>query len=141
MLGSLEDAQDVAQEVFIKLHKHLTRIEPATLQAWLYRTTINASYDLIRRRRPAEPLDFEPPATGNPALLLESEERRRLVTEGLRHLPEKERAAIVLREIEGLDTADVARILGTAEVTVRSQISMGKARLKKWLEARQEARR
>lgn len=135
MLGRLEDAQDAAQEVFLKLHRHHQRLDPALIEGWLYRTTVNACYDALRRRRPETELSLDPAAP--PEVDLERDERRRLVTEGLRHLPERERAAVVLREIEGLSTAEVAAALGTTEVTVRSQVSMGKARLKKWLEARQ----
>jgi RNA polymerase sigma-70 factor (ECF subfamily) len=118
ILGSLEDAQDVAQEVFLKLHRHWRRLDPVTLEGWLYRTTVNTE--------PAMP----------PGEDLERDERRRLVAEGLKALPERERAALVLREIEGLSTAETAAVLGVAEVTVRSQISMAKARLKRWLEER-----
>ena len=134
MLGSLEDAQDTAQEVFLKLHRHFGRLDPAAVEGWLCRTTVNACYDALRRRRPSAELAAEPAAP--PDVHLERDERRRLVTEGLKTLPERERAAVVLREIEGLSTAEVAAALGTSEVTVRSQVSMGKARLKKWLEAR-----
>lgn len=134
ILGSLEDAQDAAQEVFLKLHRHHGRLEPAVVDAWLYRTTVNACYDALRKRRTVEPLAVEPAAA--PAVDLERDERRRLVAEGLKTLPPRERAALVLREIEGLSTVEVAAALGTSEVTVRSQVSMGKARLKKWLEGR-----
>ncbi len=134
MLGTLEDAQDAAQEVFLKLHRHYRRLDPLTLDAWLYRTTVNCCYDALRKRRPVDRLTVEPAAP--PETDLERDERRRLVTEGLKTLPERERAAVVLREIEGLSTAEVAAALGTSEVTVRSQVSMGKARLKKWLEGR-----
>jgi RNA polymerase sigma-70 factor, ECF subfamily len=134
MLGSLEDAQDTAQEVFLKFQRHHRRLDSLTIEAWLYRTTMNACYDALRKRRPAEALTVEPAVP--PAIDLDRDERRRLVTEGLKTLPERERAAVVLREIEGLSTAEVAAALGTTEVTVRSQVSMGKARLKRWLEAR-----
>jgi RNA polymerase sigma-70 factor (ECF subfamily) len=59
------------------------------------------------------------------------------VQAALRTLPEKERAAIVLRDIEGLPTADVARILGSSEGTVRSQISTGRLKIKRFIQARQ----
>lgn len=134
VMGSLEDAQDVAQEVFLKLHRHFNQVEPATVEAWLYRTTLNACFDGLRRRRPAEPLDAEPAVA--PEIDLERDERRRLVAAALRTLPERERAAVVLREIEGLSTAEAAAALGTSEGTVRSQISLAKAKLRRWLENR-----
>jgi RNA polymerase sigma-70 factor (ECF subfamily) len=54
---------------------------------------------------------------------------------GLERLGEKERAAIVLRDIEGLATAEVATILGSSEATVRSQISVGRRKIRKFVEA------
>ena len=84
---------------------------------------------------------------GNEALVEENreeqisqEKRRELLAEALTYLPEKERAAIVLREIEGLDTAEVAEILGSTAVTVRSQVSTGRARLRQ-IVARLERKR
>lgn len=135
MLGSLEDAQDASQEVFLRLYRHWRRLDPLTLDAWLYRTTVNVCCDVLRKRRPSGEMAGEPAVA--PSVDLEGDERRRLVAEGLNHLPERERAALVLREIEGLSTAETAAILGVAETTVRSQVSMAKARLKQWLEGRQ----
>jgi RNA polymerase sigma-70 factor (ECF subfamily) len=61
-------------------------------------------------------------------------ERRRLVADALKRLPEKERAAVVLRDIEGLSTREVANILGSSEVTVRSQVSSARVKIKKFVE-------
>lgn len=143
MLGRLEDAQDVSQEVFLRLYRHLGRIDAALgVSSWLYRTTVNACFDLLRRRKPATELDldWEPPVPASQHAEQEQAQRRRIVAEGLKRLPERERAAIVLREIEGLDTAEVAAILGVTEETVRSQVSTGKAKLKSFAE-RYERRR
>jgi RNA polymerase sigma-70 factor (ECF subfamily) len=71
---------------------------------------------------------------------IDLEQRRELLAEALTYLPEKERAAIVLREIEGLETAEVAEILGSAPATVRTQVSTGRARLREVV-ARLERRR
>jgi len=137
MMGRVEDGQDIAQEVFLRLFKHLDQIEVERgVESWLYRTTMNACFDALRRRRPVEAIEFEPPVEASQQADLEREERRQLMAEGLKTLPEKERAALVLREIEGLETAEVAAILGSSEVTVRSQVSMGKAKLKAFVERR-----
>jgi RNA polymerase sigma-70 factor (ECF subfamily) len=63
------------------------------------------------------------------------ERRMEAITAGLTQLAEKERAAIVLRDIEGLATCEVASILGSSEATVRSQISVGRKKLRKFAEA------
>ncbi len=138
MLGRLEDAQDAAQEVFMKLYRSIGRIDAECgVESWLYRTTMNACFDQLRRRRPTEAIegmDWEPPVAAVQHADMERDQRRQLVHEALKTLPEKERAAVILREVEGLDTAEVAEILGSSEATVRSQVSMGKARLKRHLE-------
>lgn len=134
MLGSLDDARDAAQDVFLKLHKHFDRVDPARIESWLYRTTMNACYDILRRRKPAVALDMDIAVPSEAVDGIELAQRREMVAEALKQLPERERAVIVLREIEGVETAEVARIMGITETTVRSQVSMGKARLKRILE-------
>ena len=61
-------------------------------------------------------------------------ERTRMVERALRSLPEKQRAAVVLRDIEGLPTSEVARVLGPTEATVRSQVSAARLRIKAFIE-------
>lgn len=75
------------------------------------------------------------PAPG-PERVLEMGERKRLLMEGLQTLPERERAAVVLRDIEGLSTAETAAILEVEEVTVRSQISNARVKLAKYVRNR-----
>jgi len=140
LLGRLEDAQDAAQEVFLRLLRHRHRVGP-DLKAWLYRVTVNVCNDYHRRRKVVvqmeareQRLDLDP--APNPERVLALEERKRLVMEGLTKLPERERAAIVLRDIEGLSTAEVAAILGVEEVTVRSQASSGRLKLAKYVRSR-----
>jgi len=132
LLGSLPDAQDVSQEVFLKLYRNLGKVEASgNLAGWLYRVTANACYDVRRRKRPERPVEFagELRASGSdPQQAVAEAERRRALEISLRMLPEKERAALVLRDLEGLSTEAVARALGSSEATVRSQIS--KARVK-----------
>jgi RNA polymerase sigma-70 factor (ECF subfamily) len=96
----------------------------------LYRVTVYLCVDRSRRVRPTTEL----PELGseNPSVEAEvlREERKKLLMIALGTLPAKERAAVVLREIEGLATAEVAEILGSSEVTVRGQVSKAMARLR-----------
>jgi RNA polymerase sigma-70 factor (ECF subfamily) len=133
LLGRVEDAQDAAQEVFLRLLKNLHRID-GDAQAWLYRVTVNVCNDRYRRRPFVMELerDFVDSAP-SPHHVLEMEERKRLLMAGLQTLPERERAAVVLRDIEGLATREVAAILNVEEVTVRSQISMARVKLAKYV--------
>lgn len=138
MTGSLPDAQDVSQEVFLKLYRHLGKLPgEGTLTAWLYRVTVNACHDTRRRRRPESPVESagQLAATGSdPHQAMTEAERRRVVEMSLRVLAEKERAAIVLRDLEGLSTLEVARVLGSSEATVRSQISKARVKMKDFVD-------
>ena len=133
LLGRIEDAQDAAQEVFLRLYRKLSIFGSLSeVRPWLYRVTVNVCHDLARKRGR---LAAELPASavlvaGSQEEQINLGQRRELLAEALTYLPEKERAAIVLREIEGLDTAEVAEILGSTPATVRSQVSTGRARLR-----------
>ena len=135
LLGSLEDAQDAAQEVFLRLHRHLRQMDDAgNLAGWLYRVTVNVCRDMLRKRRDTDPLDeARVGAQSSAETELGREEQRRLVMEALRGLPEKERAALTLRDLEGLSTREVAGILGSSEATVRSQVSAARLKIRKIL--------
>jgi RNA polymerase sigma-70 factor (ECF subfamily) len=137
LLGNADDAADAAQEVFLKLYRGIDSIDEAReLGPWLYRVTVNAATDLHRRRRPGRPLDDVVIATPGPTpeqALLEGQ-RHELARRALDLLPPKERAAIVLRDIEGLTTSEVAETLGSSETTVRSQISSARVKLKRILD-------
>lgn len=137
LLGNWADAEDVAQDVFVRLHRHgLDFPAEAALTAWLYRVTVNLCVDRARAARPVAPLsDHSDGAVSAETSVLREEQKRRLMY-ALARLPAKERAAVVLREIEGLDTAEVASILGSSEATVRSQISRALDRLRYWMEER-----
>jgi RNA polymerase sigma-70 factor (ECF subfamily) len=137
LVGNLPDAQDVSQEVFLRLYRNLGKVDEARMTAWLYRVTVNACHDL-RRKKPAavaiddapEPMSQEADPHGQTA----AAERRRVLAMSLRMLSEKERAALVLRDLEGLSTEEVARVLGSSEATVRSQISKARVKVKDFVE-------
>jgi RNA polymerase sigma-70 factor (ECF subfamily) len=131
------DAADAAQEVFVRLHKSLAKFDAGReFLPWLYRMTVNICHDLRRRRKISlEIADLpEPAASGaTPEELMNLEERRSLLYEALAVLSDRERDAIVLRDLEGLTTAQTAAALGTAESTIRSQISMGRVKLRDYI--------
>jgi RNA polymerase sigma-70 factor (ECF subfamily) len=133
MLGNREDAQDAAQEVFLRLYRHLGTVDETMAQSWLYRTTMNVCYDALRRRPKVGELLVEPSFTPDAGSGLEDAQKRKLLEAGLKRLTPQERAAVVLCSIEGLSSAEAAEALGVSEGTVRSHLSLGRTRLKEYV--------
>jgi len=137
LLNRLEDAQDAAQEVFLRLFRNLGRIE-GDPKAWLYRVTVNVCNDHHRKRMQVSELDqHRADPAPDPEHAITLDERKRLLMNGLATLGERERTCVVLRDIEGLSTAETAAILGVEEGTVRSHISVARVKLAKYVRSRQ----
>jgi RNA polymerase sigma-70 factor (ECF subfamily) len=100
--------------------------------------TVNVCHDLHRKRRQDEALAAGEVDRASLTYDIGGEimrsEQRRIIEAALKTLTEKERAAVVLRDIEGLTTKDVAGILGSSETTVRSQISMARVKIRKFVD-------
>lgn len=136
LLGNLADAQDAAQEVFLRLYRRFDKVEdPDDCAGWLYRITVNVCHDLRRKRPPIDPPEDAADPRPDALAQLEESEMHRALARVLRRLPEKERAALVLRDLEGLPTKDVAAILGSSEATVRSQVSQARLRMRGYMES------
>src|ERR1017187_6220836 len=119
LLGKLEDAQDASQEVFLRLYRNLGKIGAVeNVTGWLYRVTVNVCHDMTRKRPAQVGVDEIPELvdTGaDPQQSATRAERQRTLRMSLRFLSEKERAAMVLRDLEGLSTGEVARASGRAK--------------------------
>jgi len=138
LLGNIEDAKDASQEVFLRLYRSLGKVElESNYQAWLYRVTVNVCYDIGRKRKPSVAMEDVPDpvsAGDDPQQCMTGAERQRVLQMSLRTLSAKERAALVLRDLEGLSTEEVARALGSSEATVRSQISKARVKMRDFVE-------
>lgn len=145
MLGNREDALDAAQESFLRVYRHLHKYDPAhEFTAWLYRIVVNVCRDQARKRSRGNTssLDeafesgrMDEPASSNrteDAAILAQE--KRLIARALMTLTEKERQAIVLRDLEGLATDEVAELLGSSPTTIRSQISSARSKIRSFRE-------
>ncbi|HVP46509.1 MAG TPA: sigma-70 family RNA polymerase sigma factor [Bryobacteraceae bacterium] len=138
---NLEDAKDAAQQVFLRLHRSLHQLDESRhFASWLYRITVNVCRDMqrVRARRPSlslEEVGEVAAAAGED--VIQRNEQRGMIYAALARLPERERTAVVLRDLEGLSTSEVARIMGCAEVTVRSQISNARVKMRKFVIQRQ----
>jgi RNA polymerase sigma-70 factor (ECF subfamily) len=136
--GNMADAQDAAQTVFLRLHRVLGQFREAHgaagFEAWLYRITVNVCHDMNRKTRRRGEVGLEAVSRVTAAAEMDTAtdeaRQRKAIAAGLEQLGEKERAAIVLRDIEGLETREVASILGSSEATVRSQISVGRRKIR-----------
>jgi RNA polymerase sigma-70 factor (ECF subfamily) len=125
-----DDALDATQEAMIAVTRGIGRFDGrAQFTTWLYRVATNAALDEVRRRqrrpRPVEQLP-EPGGVGDPAGAVAD---RLLVDAALAGLPAEFRAAVALRDLAGLDYADIAEVLGIPPGTVRSRIARGRAAL------------
>jgi RNA polymerase sigma-70 factor, ECF subfamily len=143
LLGNREDARDAAQEVFLRAFKYLKTYRPGQdFHGWLYRITVNVCRDILRARNkagaqsPSADPERESAALESVACESDTEEaaviaqQRAIVRRALETLPEKERTALVLRELEGLSTDEVARVMGSRPATVRSQVSTARGKVK-----------
>jgi RNA polymerase sigma-70 factor, ECF subfamily len=153
MVG-LNDAADVVQETFLSAYRHLDSFrQDAKFSTWLYRIATNAALMNLRAkaRRPSDSLDdflptFEPDGShhGTPAQLqvaadVEATLDRRWLAEkaasALASLPEQQRSAFVLRDLEGLPTSEVAVILGIEPAAVRQRVHRARLILRGMLNA------
>lgn len=148
MLSSREDAEEVTQDVFLKVWRTLSGFRwESSLSTWILRITRNAATDAIRRRNPTSESLYTADAEGeeyaipvadatpesNPELAYEQKERRELVQRAIATLDTDFREILILREIEGLSYAEIASILEIEEGTVKSRISRARQNLKKIL--------
>src|SRR5882672_7759269 len=143
LLGNLDDARDAVQEVFLRLYKYLhTLDETRQMEPWLYRVTVNVCRDFGRKRASSIHVSYEQEVSAGSLGELSSNsdvegdlalaQEKQIIREALETLSDKERSALVLRDLEGLTTEEVAKVLGSSAVTVRSQISMARVKIKKY---------
>jgi len=147
ILASEEDAKDAVQDAFTSAFRGIREFEgDSKVTTWLHRVTVNASLMKLRtkRRKPTQSLDALMPAfdsTGHaaasPAAWGESgvdDETRALVRRTIEELPDDFRTVLVLRDIEGLQTADVAATLGISEPAVKTRLHRARLALRALLD-------
>lgn len=130
LVRNLDDAADVAQDVYVKL---ITKADPGHTgnpRGWIYRITVNAARDLIRKRRLWLPLTaslrwFRPPDP------VQGQRLTNRLTQAMEDLSFRERAAFVLRELQELETKEVAEALGCRPATVRGYVHSARNKLRK----------
>jgi RNA polymerase sigma-70 factor (ECF subfamily) len=153
-LGNPTDASDVAQEVFLRVHKALSKFRgDSALSTWIYTITANLSRNAIRSKKNREKVQVLAPqekdgdtpfwdrvadkGSVSSSRGLENKEMSGAIQEAITQLPPDYREAVILRDLEDMDYPEIAQVLKTSLGTVKSRIARGRAllreRLRDWL--------
>ncbi|MEU6121745.1 RNA polymerase sigma factor SigE [Streptomyces sp. NPDC047123] len=143
LTGNQHDAEDLTQEVFVRVFRSLSTYTPGTFEGWLHRITTNLFLDMVRRKQrirfdalgddAAERLPSREPS---PQQVFNDTHFDADVQQALDTLAPEFRAAVVLCDIEGLSYEEIAATLGVKLGTVRSRIHRGRSQLRKALQHR-----
>ena len=144
VVGNVDDAQDLTQEVFIKALQRRDQIRDLEKAAhWLSRIATNTAIDFLRRNGRVSFCDIDEVPDPLRASSLESpeamvlrNERERHLEGGLQTLTERERTALLLRDVEDLPAEEVAAQLNCSKATVRSHIANARTKFRRYLEKR-----
>jgi RNA polymerase sigma-70 factor (ECF subfamily) len=150
LLGNEEDARDAVQDAFLSAFRSIDRFDgQAALGTWLHRIAVNAALTKLRsrRRHPEKPIEellptfredghqARPPRDWpDPSAALQSRETRESVRRHIDELPEEYRTVLLLRDIEGMDTEETARMLGLTAGAVKTRLHRARQALRALLE-------
>lgn len=143
MVSNPADAEDVAQEAFLSAWKGLPRFRmDAKFSTWLYRLTVNAATDLLRRRQKEQThqsLEDEeqtiqvPDDAPGPEEQAQAAERRAVLQRAIDSLTENHRKILLLREVNGLDYQEIGEVLELTPGTVKSRLARARRELREKL--------
>lgn len=149
-LQSRQDAEDIAQEVFVTVYEKIHQFKgDSSLSTWIYRITLRHSLNFLRKQKRQKRFAFvqslftgqglepasELPFFHHPGVLLENTERAAVLFKAIEKLPDSQKAAFVLHKLEDLSYAEIAVVLQTTVPAVESLLSRAKQNLKKLLTA------
>jgi len=146
--GNREDASDCGQEAMVKIWRSLPQFRgDCAFETWVYRIAATCCLDFLRRKKreraeSIEPLreqGFDPPdeAPGTEEQVLNADRHAR-IRAAIAALPEEQRDALVLTQLEGKSYEETARLLAVSEGTVKSRVNRARNRLKEMFSAEQE---
>lgn len=139
--GDSEAAADLLQDVFLRFHRFIDRVDPERpLEPWLYRMTANLACTWVKRQRWMRPIDdFSDWLAGDtkqsPSHLAEISETWGLLQDSLRKLPLNQRTVIAMFYINGLSLQEISDILETPVGTIKSRLHYGRLALKREMDA------
>jgi len=147
-LQNSSDAEDVCQNVFIKVHQHIKQFEgKSSLKTWIYRVTINQCHDFTKAKKRKKRFGnivslFQEniadstlplPDFNHPGVLLEDKEAVAAIFNKINKLPTNQKTAIVLKTIEGMSQKEIAEVMEISTKAVESLLSRARSGLKKML--------
>jgi len=150
ILRNPQDAEEVIQEVFLRLFQKLDSFKgDSTFASWLYRVAINTTYMKLREKRGADMLSLDSVSqyldeqiekhdaldwTSRPDDELLTEESLKIISEVIEQLPEEFKTVLILRDVEGLSTEEVGKLLGLTPPAIKSRLHRARLFLRKRLE-------
>ena len=146
--GNRENAEDCGQETMIRIWRSLDSYRgECALESWVYRIAANCCMDFLRKKKRDKSVSVEPmreqgfdpadPSPGTEEQAVAADEQRRL-REAVAQLPEEQREALILTQLEKIPYEEAAKALGVSEGTVKSRVNRAKARLKEILSEERE---
>lgn len=160
ILGSTEEAEEVVQDTFIKVHQNMTKFQrQSSFSSWIFRIAHNHCVDILRARQRRNSgmslLPYDPQTIAgedesmepslkvvsqvadsgpSPAQELDFKEQEAMIEASLKELPDTQRTVVVLHDIEGLSYQEISEIVGANLGTVRSRLHYGRLKLRQLLE-------
>ena len=143
-LQNQEDAEEVFQDVFLKVHQKIDKFEErSSLKTWIYRITINLCLDFIKAKKRKKRFAFLQSLSNqeiqiaspfsHPGVLLENKEGTEAIFKAINQLPESQKTALLLKSIEGLPQKEIASIMTLNEKAVESLLSRARKKMKELL--------
>lgn len=146
MLHNAEDAMDVTQEAFIRVHRYLDRFKgSSSFFTWLYRITVNLCIDHLRREGKAQTVDYDDAVSHanqqeaeqlrpwsldmNPSSAMDRKELREMIDKALELLSPNHRAVILMREVEGLSYKEMSEVMRCSKGTIMSRLFHARRRM------------
>ena len=137
MVGNREDAMDLTQEAFLKIHRHWERRDPdRSLVPWFYAILRNAAIDHLRRRKSRKEYELDDmiePAENDGLPPTELANLRLRLWKEIGALPDEQREVVILRDVHGLSYAEIGETVGIAATTVSSRLHHARGKLRSQL--------